>query len=47
MDALEKFNYLIVEDEFSISKIISDMLNIHPQTEMVYNAKKGAEGLEV
>lgn len=43
----ERFNYLIAEDEFAIAKIITDMLNIHPNTSMVLTAQNGLEALEI
>lgn len=42
-----KFTYLVVDDENTIVKIITDILNIHPETSHIYTAHDGEEGLHL
>ncbi|OHD54211.1 MAG: hypothetical protein A2Y33_12970 [Spirochaetes bacterium GWF1_51_8] len=46
MDTKNKYTFLIVDDEFPIVKIISDILNIHPSVKQIYTANNGLEGVE-
>jgi putative two-component system response regulator len=43
----KKYNFLVVDDEFPIVKIISDILALHPNTGAVYSAGDGERALEV
>ncbi|NPV02336.1 MAG: response regulator [Brevinematales bacterium] len=47
MDKSKKYSFLVVDDEFPIIKIISDILTIHPSVERIYNAQNGIEGFDV
>ncbi len=42
-----KFTYLVVDDENTIVKIITDILNIHPETSHIYTAHDGEEALKL
>ncbi len=43
----KRYTYLVVDDEVTIVKIITDILNIHPDTSHIYTAHDGEEGLKV
>lgn len=46
MKISQKYNYLIVDDEFPIVKLLSDILNVHPDTSRIITAKNGIEGVQ-
>jgi putative two-component system response regulator len=47
MDKSKKYSFLVVDDEFPIIKIISDILTIHHSVERIHTAPNGVEGLEI
>ena len=47
MDPLKKYNYLIVDDEMPILKIISDILTIHPSTTKIFTSSDGDKALDI
>jgi putative two-component system response regulator len=47
MKEAKKYNFLVVDDEFPIVKIISDILALHPNTGAVYSAGDGERALDV
>lgn len=42
-----KYNFLVVDDEFPIIKILSDILSLHAQTGSVFSASDGERALEI
>lgn len=47
MDHQNKYNFLIVDDEFPILKIISDILTIHPNTTKIYTANDAEKAIDI
>lgn len=42
-----KYNFLIVEDEISVLKILNDILKLSPNINLIYTAENGEDALEV
>lgn len=47
MKEQRKYNFLVVDDEFPIIKILTDILSLHNQTGSVYSAADGERALEI
>jgi response regulator RpfG family c-di-GMP phosphodiesterase len=47
MTPQRKYSYIVADDEYSIIKILTDILNIHPDTSKIVPAKDGLEALEI
>ncbi|MEJ5284105.1 MAG: HD domain-containing phosphohydrolase [Brevinematales bacterium] len=42
-----KYNFLIVEDEISVLKVLNDILKLSPNINLIYTAENGEDALEV
>ncbi len=42
-----KYNFLIVEDEISVLKVLNDILKLSPNINMLYSAENGEDALEI